>query len=68
VKTAPVTQRPHSPGPLGDGPSRTAASDGGYDSTILDWLDELTATCAKKRVNDMRDQCGVRCPDLPKVV
>jgi hypothetical protein len=34
----------------------------GHDATILDWLDELTATCAKKRVNDMNDQCAVRCP------
>ena len=40
----------------------------GRDAAVLDWLDELTATCAKKRVNDMRDQCGVRCPDLPKVL
>jgi hypothetical protein len=40
----------------------------GHDAKILDWLDELTATCAKKRVNDMNDQCAVRCPDLAKVL
>ena len=27
----------------------------GPDATVIDWLDELTATCAKKRVNDMRE-------------
>ena len=40
----------------------------GPDATVLDWLDELTAGCAKKRVNDMHDQCAARCPDLPKVL
>ena len=40
----------------------------GQDAKVTDWLDELTATCAKKRVNDMQDQCGVRCPDLSRVL
>jgi hypothetical protein len=35
---------------------------------ILDWLDELTANCPRKRSASISDQCHARCPDLPKVV
>ena len=36
------------------------------DGKIIDWLDELTADCPKKSAHSMNDQCGARCPDLPK--
>jgi len=31
------------------------------------WLDELTADCPKKTAR-MNDPCGVKCPQLPKVL
>jgi hypothetical protein len=34
---------------------------------ILDWLDELTTDCPRKRSASISDQCHARCPDLPKV-
>jgi len=40
----------------------------GRDAKVNEWLHELTASCAKKRVNDMNDPCGARCPDLAKVL
>jgi hypothetical protein len=40
----------------------------GRDVKIVDWLDKLTAYCPKKRTGNMSDQCGVRCPHLPKVL
>jgi hypothetical protein len=30
---------------------------------MIDWLDEITADCAKKLARSMNDQCGVQCPD-----
>ena len=40
----------------------------GRDAKIIDWLDELTANCPKKSARNMNDQCGARCPDLPRVL
>jgi len=40
----------------------------GPDVRILDWLDELTADCPRKRAASVSDQCHARCPDLPRVV
>jgi hypothetical protein len=40
----------------------------GRDVRILDWLDELTADCPRKRAASISDQCHARCTDLPKVV
>jgi hypothetical protein len=40
----------------------------GRDVRILDWLDELTADCPRKRSANISDQCHARCPDLPKML
>ena len=40
----------------------------GRDAKIIDWLDELTAECPKKIARNMNDQCGVRCPELSRVL
>jgi hypothetical protein len=40
----------------------------GHDAKVIDWLDEITADCPKKRTHDWNDQCAARCPDLPKVL
>jgi hypothetical protein len=40
----------------------------GRNAKLIDWLDELTADCAKKRTGNMNDPCGARCPQLPKVL
>ena len=40
----------------------------GPDAKLIDWLDEITADCLKKSARNMNDQCGARCPDLPKVL
>jgi hypothetical protein len=40
----------------------------GRDEKLFTWMDELTAECPRKRASDVNDQCGARCPDLPKVV
>ena len=40
----------------------------GRDGKVIDWLDEITADCLKKRAGNMSDQCWARCPDLSKVV
>jgi hypothetical protein len=40
----------------------------GRDAKLVDWLDEITADCPKKSAHNMSDQCGARCPDLPKVL
>jgi hypothetical protein len=37
------------------------------DAKLIDWFDEITADCPKKRAHNMNDQCGARCPDLPSV-
>ena len=36
----------------------------GRDAKLIDWLDELTADCAKKRAGNMNDPCGARCPQF----
>jgi hypothetical protein len=40
----------------------------GHDTKLIDWLDVITADCPRRSANDMRDQCAVRCPDLPTVL
>jgi len=40
----------------------------GGNATIIDWLEQLTADCPRKRAASVSDQCHARCPDLPKVV
>ena len=40
----------------------------GIDAKLFDWLDEITADCPRKQAKNLNDQCGARCPDLPKVV
>jgi hypothetical protein len=38
------------------------------NAKLIDWLDEITADCAKKRAANMNDPCGARCPQLPTVL
>jgi hypothetical protein len=40
----------------------------GIDAKLFDWSDEVTADCPRKQARNLNDQCGARCPDLPKVV
>jgi hypothetical protein len=41
----------------------------GRDGKLVDWLEELTADCPKKKsAHNMRDRCGAKCPQLPKVL
>jgi hypothetical protein len=40
----------------------------GIDAKLFEWSDEVTADCPRKQARDLYDQCGARCPDLPKVV
>jgi len=40
----------------------------GPRANVIDWIDVLTGDCPKRIANNTNDQCGVRCPDLPKVV
>ena len=40
----------------------------GHKTKGVDWLDVITADCPKKIAHDMNDQCGAKCPDLPKVL
>ena len=40
----------------------------GRDGKVIDWLDELTADCPRKRARNTNDPCGAKCPDLPKVI
>src|SRR5262249_28318033 len=35
---------------------------------VIDWLTDITADCPKKVTHNMNDQCGARCPDLPRVL
>jgi hypothetical protein len=43
-------------------------NDRGRDAKLVDWLDEITADCPKKLARNFSDQCGARCPDLPRVL
>ena len=40
----------------------------GREAKVIDWLDEITADCPKKKAHNWNDQCAARCPDLPKVM
>jgi hypothetical protein len=41
----------------------------GRDGKIVDWLEELTADCRRKKsLLNMSERCGAGCPDLPKVL
>jgi hypothetical protein len=40
----------------------------GRDGKLIDWLDELKATCPKTIARDMNDPCGARCQDLARVL
>jgi hypothetical protein len=40
----------------------------GRDTKVIDWLDEITADCPKKRAHNWNDPCAARCPDLPRVL
>jgi len=40
----------------------------GRDGKLIDWLDEITADCTKKRARNMNDPYGAKCPQLPKVL
>jgi hypothetical protein len=40
----------------------------GADAKLTDYLTEvITADCLRRKSIDMSDQCGARCPDVPKV-
>jgi hypothetical protein len=40
----------------------------GVDSSVVDWLAELTADCPIKQAQNWSDRRAARCPDLPKVL
>ena len=40
----------------------------GRNAKVIDWVDVITADCPKRIANNTNDQCGVRCPELPKVL
>ena len=40
----------------------------GIDAKLFDWSDDITADCPRKQAMNLNDVCGVRCPDLPRVV
>jgi hypothetical protein len=41
----------------------------GRDGKLVDWLEELTADCPKKKsLLNMSDRCGAKCPQLAKVL
>jgi hypothetical protein len=40
----------------------------GGNRTVIDWLEKLTADCARRRAASVSDQCHARCLDLPKVL
>jgi hypothetical protein len=40
----------------------------GRNAKLIDWLDQITAECPKKIASNTSDQCGVKCPQLPKVL
>jgi hypothetical protein len=39
----------------------------GRHGKVVDLLAEVSADCPRRARGRMNDQCGVRCPDLPKV-
>ena len=40
----------------------------GINAKLFEWSDEITADCPRKLAKNLNDQCGARCPDLPKVM
>jgi hypothetical protein len=40
----------------------------GRDGKIADLLAEVSADCPRRAAGRMNDQCGVRCPDLARVL
>ena len=40
----------------------------GHNAKVIDWVDVITADCPKRIAKNTNDQCGVRCPELPKVL
>jgi len=39
----------------------------GPDMTIVAWREMISADCPKRSAGRLYDQCGVCCPDLPKL-
>jgi hypothetical protein len=50
-------------GRFGRYPLRGLIQKRGRDLRILDWLNELTADCPRKRSASISDQCHARCPN-----
>jgi hypothetical protein len=40
----------------------------GRDAKLIDWKDDITADCPRRKTANYSDQCAARCPDLPKVL
>ena len=40
----------------------------GREGKVTDFLAEVSADCPRHAAGRMTDQCGVRCPDLAKVL
>jgi len=40
----------------------------GRDGKVVDLLAEVSADCPRRTAGRMNDRCGVRCPDLAKVL
>jgi hypothetical protein len=40
----------------------------GRDGKVADLLAEVSADCPKKIARKRNDPCGVRCPDLPRML
>jgi hypothetical protein len=40
----------------------------GRNAKVIDWLDELTADCPKKKASKANDPCGAKCPELARVL
>ena len=38
----------------------------GIDAKLFEWSDEITDDFPRKHSGNLYDQCGARCPDLPK--
>jgi len=47
-------------------PLQRLIDDRGRNAKVIDWLDEITRDCPKKRTHKMNDQYGARCPDLAR--
>jgi hypothetical protein len=40
----------------------------GRDAKLTDWRTYVARDCPRMKAASYSDQCGVRCPDLPKVL